>query len=328
MRRRQFIALLGGAAVAWPLSARAQQPTLPVIGYLDNKSPVGNAPFVAAVRQGLKEAGFVEGQNVAIEYRWAEGQIDRLPALAADLVQRRVAVIVTPGSVTGARAAKAATTTIPIVFSMGGDPVQLGLVASLNRPGGNATGFGEMGSEVTPKRLELLHELIPGAAHFVLLVEPNSTTTPSVIVNLQSVASANGLPIEVLYAAGTNSGIDAAFASLVQKRVDALLVAPSGFFMERRIQLATLAARHAIPAIYWDRALAEAGGLISYGSNVTDQFRQVGVYAGRILKGEKPGDLPVMQPTKFELVINIKTAKALGINVPLSLLARADEVIE
>jgi putative ABC transport system substrate-binding protein len=326
MRRRDFITLLGSSAAGWPLAARAQQPAFPVVGYLQSGS--AEPTFPAAFRKGLKETGYVEGENVAIEYRWAEGHVDRLPAMAADLVRRGVAVIVTPGSLPGARAAKAATATIPIVFWNGGDPVQLGLVASINRPAGNATGLAGMGAELAPKRLGLLHELIPGAVRFALLVEPNSTTTPLVIINLQSAASAIGLQIEVLYAAGTDRGIDAGFASLVQKRADAILVQPASLFDERRTQIAALAARHAIPAIYVDRTYAEAGGLMSYGANIADQYRMVGVYAGRILKGEKPAEIPVQQPTKFELVINLKTAKALGLTVPPTLLVAADEVIE
>jgi putative ABC transport system substrate-binding protein len=328
MRRREFITLLGGAAAAWPLMARAQQSAMPVIGYLQSGSAEPNSPGVTAFRKGLSETGYEEGRNVAIEFRGAEGQVDRLPAMAADLVRRGVAVIVTPGSLPAARAAKAATATIPIVFSMGGDPVQLGLVASMNRPGGNATGFAQMGAELAPKRLGLLHELLPGAVRFALLVEPNSTTTAPVIINLQSVASAIGLQIEVLYAAGTDRGIDAAFASLVQKRIDALLVQPALLFFERRTQIAALAARNNIPASFPDRDFVAAGGLVSYGPSATDQNRKVGIYAGRILKGEKPADLPVEQPTKFELVINLKAAKALGLTVPADLLAIADEVIE
>jgi putative ABC transport system substrate-binding protein len=329
MRRREFITLLGGAAVAWPLAARAQEPAMPLVGFLDAGLPETRAYLLAAVRQGLAESGFVEGRNVAIDYRSAEGQFDRLPALAAELVRRRVTVIITPGSAVSTGAAKAATTTIPIVFSTGGDPVQLGLVASLNRPGGNVTGFTEMNSELAPKRLGLLHELIPDAARFAILVDPNFiSTSPTAITDVQAAASAIGRQIEVLYAAGTIRDIDTAFASLVQKRVDALLVNPSARFYGLRAQLANVAALHAVPAIYWDRAFAEAGGLMSYGSNVTDLFRQVGVYAGRILKGEKPADLPVQQATKFELIINLKAAKAIRLTIPESLLLRADEAIE
>jgi putative ABC transport system substrate-binding protein len=327
--RRQFISALGGAAVAWPLAARAQQPTMPVIGYLRSDSPDASPKLRLEFNKGLNETGYVEGRNVAIEYRWAEGQYDRLPELAADLVRRRVAVIVTPGNTPAALAAKAATATIPIVFSFGADPVKIGLVASLDRPGGNATGFGEMNIEVTPKRLGILHELIPGAARFALLLEPkNSPTTPADVIELQAAGAAIGSQIEDVYAAATIGELETAFASLAQKRVDALIVNPSPQFASLRVQLTALAARHAVPTIYWDRRLAEAGGLMSYGSNVEDLFRKVGIYAGRILNGEKPADMPVQQATKFELVINLKTAKALGLTIPPTLLARADEVIE
>jgi putative ABC transport system substrate-binding protein len=326
MKRRQFITLLGGAAVAWPLTARAQQRKMPVIGLLlFGADPV----YIPAFIRGLAETGHVEGRNVAIEYRRSEGQRERLPELAADLVRSRVDVIATPGSTPAALAAKAATTTIPIVFSVGADPVETGLVTNLNRPGGNITGFSEMNREIYSKRLDLLHELIPGATRFAVLVDPNGPqAAPVFITNLQVSASAIGVQIEALYAAGTSRGIDAAFASLVQKRAEGLVInAGSGFF-DNRVQIATLAARHKIPTIYWDRPEAEAGGLMSYGPSVLDLVRQVGVYAGRILKGEKPADLPVQQATKFELVINLKAAKALGLAVPPLLLARADEVIE
>jgi len=311
----------------WPLAACAQQPAMPVVGYLYAGSPEPSAIQVAAFRKGLSETGYVEGRNVAIEFRWAHNEIDRLPELAADLVRRRVAVIVTPGSVTPALAAKAATTTIPIVFSSGADPVQSGLVASLNRPGGNVTGFSTMSNEIGAKRLGLLHELLPGAARFAVLVNPNSPTAELQIKDAQAAASTIGRQVEILYA-GTNSEIDTAFASLVQKRADALLVSSEGFFTNRRVQLVTLAARHAVPAIYHVREFAEAGGLMSYGPSQTDQWRQVGIYVGRILKGEKPADLPVMRPTKFEFIINLQTARLLGITVPPTLLAIADEVIE
>ncbi len=300
---------------------------MPVVGYLYAGSPEPSAIQVAAFRKGLSETGYVEGRNVAIEFRWAHNEIDRLPELAADLVRRRVAVIVTPGSVTPALAAKAATTTIPIVFSSGADPVQSGLVASLNRPGGNVTGFSTMSNEIGAKRLGLLHELLPGAARFAVLVNPNSPTAELQIKDAQAAASTIGRQVEILYA-GTNSEIDTAFASLVQKRADALLVSSEGFFTNRRVQLVTLAARHAVPAIYHVREFAEAGGLMSYGPSQTDQWRQVGIYVGRILKGEKPADLPVMRPTKFEFIINLQTARLLGITVPPTLLAIADEVIE
>ncbi len=328
MKRRDFIALLGGAAMAWPLAARAQQATMPVIGFLHSASAAAFAAHLAAFRKGLSEAGYVEDQNVAIEYRWAEGQNDRLPALAAELVRRRVAVIITPGSRPASQAAKAATTTIPIVFSFGTDPVQTGVVASLNRPGGNVTGFSEMAAELAPKRLGIMHELMPGAIRFVLLVEPNVPPPPALITDLHAAASAIGRQAEVLYASGTIRDIDTAIENVGQKRIDAILVNPSARFYDLRAQLATLAGRRAIPAIYWDRAFPDVGGLMSYGSSVEDLFRQVGVYAGRILKGENPGDLPVQQPTKFDLVINLKAARALGLEIPPTLLARADEVIE
>jgi putative tryptophan/tyrosine transport system substrate-binding protein len=325
--RRGFITLLGGAATAWPLAARAQQPVRPVIGFLQSGSPELTVP--AAFRKGLRETGYDEGRNVAIEYRWAEGQLDRLSAMAADLVRRRVAVIAAPGSGPAALVAKAATTAIPIVFSTASDPVQLGLVASLNRPGGNVTGFYEMGAELAPKRLGIMHELMPSATRFVLLVAANSPSAASpVITNLPASASAMGLQIEVLVASGTIGDIDTAIERLAQKRMDAILVFPGGLFYSLREQLVAVMARHAIPAIYWDRPAVEAGGLMSYGSSVLDLDRQVGVYTGRILKGEKPADLPVQQPTKFELVINLKTAKALGLTVPPTMLALADEVIE
>jgi putative ABC transport system substrate-binding protein len=310
-----------------PVAARAQQAGLPVIGFLHSSSPDAN--LLAAFREGLSETGYVDGRNVAIEYRWAEGQLDRLPAMAADLVRRRVAVIVTPGNMTSARVASAATAAIPIVFSGGTNPVQMGLVTSLNRPGANVTGFSEMAAELAPKRLGIMHELMPGAMRFVLLVESNSpSATPTVIADLQAAASAIGRQVEVLKVEGTIREIDAAIGSLVQKRVDAILVNPAVPFYDLRAQFALLVARYSVPAIYWDRAFSDAGGLMSYGASVEDLFRQVGVYAGRILKGEKPGDLPVQQATKIDLVINLKAAKALGLTVPPSLLATADEVIE
>jgi putative ABC transport system substrate-binding protein len=326
MRRREFITLLGGAAVSWPLAVRAQQPA---IGYLRSDSPEASPKLRLEFTKGLAETGYVEGRNVTIEYRWAEGHYDRLPELATDLVRRQVAVIVTPGNTPAALAAKAATATIPIVFSFGADPVKIGLVASLDRPGGNATGFGEMNIEVAPKRLGILHELIPRAARFALLLEPkNSPTTPADVTELQAAAAATGLQVEVVYAAATVGELETAFSSLAQKRVDALMVNPSPQFASLRVQLAALAAHHAIPTIYWDRRLVDAGGLMSYGSNVEDLFRKVGVYAGRILKGEKPSDMPVQQATKFDFVINLKAAKALDLTVPPTLLARADDVIE
>jgi putative ABC transport system substrate-binding protein len=310
-----------------PLVAQAQQPTMPVIGYLHAGSPEASANLVAAFRKGLSEAGYVEGQNVAIEYLWTHNDNDRLPELAADLVRRRVAVIVTPNFVAAALAAKAATTTIPIVFGGGFDPVQAGLVASLNRPGGNVTGVNFMTVETGGKRVGLLHELLPGAARFAILVNPTNPNAEPNITEARAAASVIGRQIEVL-TASTNRDIDTAFASLVQKRADALLVSPEPLFTARRVHLVTSAARHAVPAIYPNREFAEIGGLMSYGSNIADQFRQVGVYSGRILKGEKPTDLPILQPTKFEFVINLQTARTLGIAIPTTLLARADEVIE
>jgi putative tryptophan/tyrosine transport system substrate-binding protein len=324
MRRREFVTFLGGAA-AWPRAARAQQQAMPVIGYLGTGSP--DALLMAAFRKGLNEIGYLEGQNVTIEYRFAYNQFDRLQELAADLVRRRVAVIVSVGGTHSTLAAKSATTTIPIVLGFGGDPVQLGVVASLNRPGGNVTGVTTIGGELAAKRLGLLHELRPNAALFAVLVDAHSPMTESTIRDLQAATVAIGRHIEVLIA-GTNRDIDTAFASLIHKRADALLVTPQPLFRDRRIQLLTLAARHAVPAIYPTRDYAEAGGLMSYGANFTDIVRQTGIYAGRVLKGEKPADLPVQAPTKYELVINLKTAKALGLEVPATLLALADEVIE
>src|SRR5262249_18418565 len=324
--RRKFLATLGGAAVAWPLAARAQQPPMPVVGFLHSGSPEPLANRVAAFRKGLGEAGYVEGQNVAIEFRWAEGQDDRLPDLAADLIRRQVAVIATPGSTPASLAAKAATTTLPVVFLIGSDPVAMGLVASLNRPGGNATGVHLQLVELVAKRLGMLRELAPGANRFVALVNPNPAYTDAVVKDLQASASAVGLPIEILRA-GSGREIDAAFANLVQKPGGALLVGPDPFFPNRRAQIVTLAARHALPAIYYARDSAEIGGLMSYGPNLADAYHQTGIYVGRVLKGEKPADLPVVQPTKFELVVNLNTARALGLEIPQSLLALADEVI-
>jgi putative ABC transport system substrate-binding protein len=325
LRRRQFITLLGGAAAAWPLAARAQQPAMPVSGFLYAGSENMSGINVAAFRKGLSETAFAEGRNVAIEFRFAENQRDRIPELLADLIRRRVEVIVTMGG-RSAHAAKAATTTIPIVFGTPGDPVHDGLVASLSRPGGNLTGFSYMGGALVPKRLELLHELLPQASRFAMLVE-NVSDADSPIEAAQVAASLMGRNIEV-FKAGTSREIDAAFASLVQKRAEGVLINFSQLFYNRRVQLATLAARHQVPAIYYDRGFVEAGGLISYGSNIFDQYRQIGIYTGRILKGEKPADLPVLQPTKFEFVINLQTARLLGIEVPPTLLALADEIIE
>jgi putative ABC transport system substrate-binding protein len=326
VRRREFITLIGGAAVAWPLGARAQQPALPVIGYLYSGAPETSAQFVAAFRKGLSELGFFEGGNVAIEYRWAHNEPERLPELAADLVRRRVAVLVTPGTPVAALAAKAATATIPIVFRTGADPVQIGLVDSLNRPGGNVTGVSAMSWETETKRLGLLHELLPGATRFAVLIV-NDPIAENQIRELEAAAAAIGRKIEFI-SVRNNRDIDAAFASLAQKRPDALLVAPQGLFVNRRVQVVTLATRHALPAIYTGREFAEIGGLMSYGASPTDQYRQAGIYTGRVLKGEKPADMPVLRASKFEFIINLQTAKVFGLDVPYTLIARADEVIE
>jgi ABC-type uncharacterized transport system substrate-binding protein len=301
---------------------------MPVIGFLQTGAPGAFAHLVAAFRQGLNEVGYVEGRNVAIEYRWAEGQNDRLPALAAALVRRRVAVIATPGSTAATLAAKAATAAIPIVFTIGTDPVKIGLVASLNRPGGNATGTSDFGVEIGAKRLGLLHELLPRAARFGVLVNPdNPVFTESFVTELQPAASAIGREIEVV-TAKTNSDIDAAFPTLVKKRADALLISPDPLFTTRRVQLIMLAVRHALPALYHRREITEAGGLMSYGADLSEQYRQAGVYVGRILKGEKPAEMPVQLPTRFEFVINLQTARTIALDIPPTLLARADEVIE
>ena len=326
MKRREFITLLGGAAAAWPLAARAQQPAMPVIGFLDIRSPgTMIEERLRAFRQGLKDTGYVEGENVAIEYRWAENQIDRLPELAADLVRRQVAVIATTGAVASVFAAKAATTTIPIVFIAPEDPVRLGLVASLARPGGNLTGINFLSAELAAKRLELLRELVPGAARMAVLVTAASAETT--VKDVDAAARALGLQIQV-FNVSTIREIDAAFATFARERPDALFVAGDAFLSGRRVQLAQLAAFHRLPATYALRDYAEAGGLMSYGPNITDAYRQIGVYTGRILKGAKPADLPVVQPNKFELVINAGTARMLGLAVPPTLLATADEVIE
>ena len=326
MKRREVIALLGGAVVPWPLQAVAQQKAMPVIGFLGTGSLGQFAPFMAAFRQGLSEAGHVEGQNVAIEYRWAEGDYDRLPALAADLVGRKVDLIIASSPPT-ALAAKSATSTIPIVFRGGADPVGDGLVASLARPRGNLTGVGFGGAELTAKRLELLSELVPRAGMIALLVNPNVSNAEGVIRDVQEAARTKGLQLHVLKA-GSESEIDTAFASLVQLHAGALVVSADPFLSNRREQLVALASRHAVPAIYAWREFAASGGLISYGPSLTVALRLVGIYAGKILKGAKPSDLPVQQPTKFELVINIKTAKSLRLTVPPTLLAQADDVIE
>ena len=326
MRRREFITLLGGAAATWPLTARAQHKTIPVIGYLNTGSPDTNPPLLAAFRQGLSETGYVEGQNLAIENRWAEGHYDRLPALAAELVGRKVDLIVA-SSPPSALAAKSATSTIPIVFRGGADPVGDGLVASLARPRDNLTGVGFGGADLTAKRLELLSELVPRARVIALLVNPNVSNAERVIEDVQEAARAKGLQLHALKA-GSESEIDAAFASVVQLHADALVVSADPFLSGRRAQLVALASRHAVPAIYAWREFAASGGLISYGPSLRAAFGLIGIYVGKILKGAKPSDLPVQQPTKFELAINIKTAKSLGLTVPPTLLAQADDVIE
>jgi ABC-type uncharacterized transport system substrate-binding protein len=324
MQRRTFVTLLGGAA-AWPFAVRAQQ-TMPVIGFLGAQSPDAFAPFVTALRQGLNEEGYFEGRNVRIEYRWAHGDYDRLPALAADLVRHPVAVMFAGGP-PAAKAARMATATIPIVFGTGGDPVKDGLVASFNRPGGNATGISFLTPQLGAKRLELVHELLPKATAIGVLVNPNNPIADTQLRDLHETARALGLQINVLDASSEHE-VDAAFATMVQQRTSALLVSGDPFFTDRRDRLVALAARHEVPAIYQWREFTTAGGLISYGASLSDAYRQGGVYVGKILKGASPAELPVMQPTKFELVLNLKTAKALGLDVPPSLLARVDEVIE
>jgi putative ABC transport system substrate-binding protein len=327
MRRRNFLTLLGGAAT-WPLAARAQQPALPVVGFVAGGAASVSAPNVAQFRKGLGEAGHVEGQNVTVEYHWLEGQFDRLPALMTDLVRRRVAVIATPGGNLAAQAAKAATTTIPIVFGVGDDPIKLGLVASLSRPGSNATGINFFVQELLTKRLGLLHELVPKAVRVAVLVNPaNSPVAEATLREIPGAARALGLQTQVLNAS-TSREIEAAFATLAHDRTDALFVAADAFFVSRSVQFSTLATRSGIPASYGARDTVEAGGLMSYGTDTRDMFRQVGVYTGRILKGAHPADLPVTQSTKFELLINLQTARALGIDVPNSLQLLADEVID
>jgi putative ABC transport system substrate-binding protein len=325
MKRRELMLLLGGMMTA-PRTLRAQQKAMPVIGFLSSASPGPFAPFVAAFRQGLSETGYVEGQNLVIEYRWAEGRYDRLPALAADLVGRKIDVTLAVGD-EPALAAKAATSTIPIVFLIGADPVASSLVASLARPGGNLTGVTFMMTELTAKRLELLSELVPQAGVIALLVNPNNANAERNMQDAQDAARAKGVQLQLLRA-GTEGEIDGAFATAVQLHVGALLVGADPFFGSRREQLVALAARHTVPAIYFAHEFAAAGGLISYGASVTGTYRQAGIYTGKILKGSKPADLPVQQPTTFELVINLKTAKALGLTIPQSILARAEEVIE
>jgi putative ABC transport system substrate-binding protein len=326
--RREIIALVIIAVTSWPFSARTQQARLPVVGFLNATTPEANTTRLRAFRQGLKETGYIEGENVAIEYRWAEGQIERLPELAVDLARRQVTVIAAPGSTPLASAAKAATSTIPIVFAVGEDPVGLGLVASLARPGGNMTGINIFNAELVAKRLELLRELVPAATQVAVLVNPADTrNTQTTLREVEAAGRPMGLRIRVLEAS-TRQEIEAAFATLVREQSDALFVAGDAFFNSRRLQLALLATRHAIPVSYGSRDYPEYGGLMSYGSNLTDTFRQAGVYTGRILKGAKPSELPVVQASKFELVINAETARVLGLAVPPMLLARADEVIE
>ena len=327
MRRREFICLIGGVA-AWPLRARAQQQKVPVVGFLHPGSPEPSASLLAAFRQGLAEAGYREGENVAIEFRWAHGENSRLGEMAADLVQRQVAVIVTPIGTVTVLAAKTATSTIPIVFSAGTDPVKAGIVASLRRPGGNVTGVNYMAAELSAKRLSLLHELTPRATRIALLVNPaNPVPAETVPKDTEAAAETIGLHIDV-YKAETSREIEMAFDALIQNRADALVIGADAFFIDRRVQIVTLATRYLLPTVYFLREFAEIGGLMSYGASDFGRYREVGIYTGRILKGEKPADMPVVQPTQFELVINLSTARAIGITVPPSLLAQANEVIE
>jgi putative tryptophan/tyrosine transport system substrate-binding protein len=327
MQRRTFITLVGGAAVAWPFAARAQQPAMPVIGFLNSGSRELFAVRVAAFHRGLNDTGFVEGRNVTIEYRWAQGQYDRLPALASDLVRRQVAVIAATGGIPSALAAKAATSTIPIVFVAGSDPIKFGVVTSLSRPDGNLTGLTAFTSELVPKRLELLHQVVRKAATIALLVNPTNAVTEIVQRDVQEAARSLGLQLNVVHAS-VEPDLDKVFATLEQLRAGALVIGTDTFFDGQSERLAALAVRHAMPTIYQTREFAAAGGLMSYGGSLPDAYRKAGVYVGRVLKGEKPADMPVMQSTKVELIINLKTAKALGIEVPASLLATADEVIE
>jgi len=324
LKRREFIALVGGAA-AWPVATRAQQPAMPVIGFLNAGAPDGYAPMVAAFRQGLEETGYVEAQNVGIEYHWANGQYDRFPAIAADLIRRQVAVIVTNSP--GVATIRAATTTIPIVFTTSGDPVKLGWVAALNRPGGNITGVTQLNVEVGPKRLELMHQLVPTATTIAVLLNPTYPSAETELSDMQAAARTLGLQMHLLRASNKHE-IDDAFATLVQLRAGTLVITSDPFFNTRTKQLAALALRHAVPTIFQYREFAAAGGLMSYGGSNIASYRQAGVYTGRILKGEKPADLPVQQVTKVELIINMKTAKTLGLTLPITLLGRADEVIE
>jgi putative ABC transport system substrate-binding protein len=327
MRRREFIAMIGSAAAGWPLAARAEQPAMPVVGFLNGASPDGYAPMAAAFRRGLQESGYVEGQNVTIEYRWAEGRIDRLPAMAADLVHRKVAVIAGT-SAPGALAAKAATTTIPVVFETGEDPVRLGLVTNLNHPGGNITGVTQLNAVIAPKRLEFLHELLPRATVVALLVNPaNRTITETSSSGMLSTARALGVELHVL-SASSERDFDAVFTNLIQLRAGGLVINADTFLDSRSKQLAALALQHAVPAISAFREFAAAGGLASYGGSITDSYHLAGVYTGRVLNGERPADLPVQQGTKVELFLNFRTAKALGITIPLSLSGRADEIFE
>jgi len=327
MRRREFITLVGGAAAAWPLVARAQQPAMPVIGFLSGTSSKGYAPYLAAFREGLREGGFVEGQNVTIEYRWADDHYERLPELAADLVTRRVALIAAAGGSPAALAAKSATTTIPIVFQIGVDPVKAGLVSSLNQPGGNITGFANLALEVGPKRLELLHRLVPNATNIAVLVNPARSNVEAEIKDMQSAANKLGLQLNVLYAS-TERDFDKVFATSVQLRAGGVVISGDPFFNTRSEELAAMAIHYMVPAIYQFHEFAAAGGLVSYGSSIKNTHREAGIYTARILKGEKPADLPVQEPSKVELIINLKTAKTLGLEIPPSILTSADEVIE